>query len=124
MTQIKNLPKSKRWLTRPLGDTFVAGGFKCDAPDCDYVESDTNKPDINIVADYINYIISYKDKTCPLCGAPLLTDKDLYATLALLRVVYSTPYQIILSITKKLGIKHKVCRMELDGNGNMSFKEK
>ena len=52
---------------------LLVKGLKCDAPGCDYRDA---------TAEYANYD-RYLNAPCPLCGANLLTEKDLAATKAL-----------------------------------------
>lgn len=56
---------------------YQIGGIKCDNPKCDYINLSV------AYEDYPNWV----NKSCPKCGANLLTEKDYKACLRIMNIV-------------------------------------
>ena len=91
------------------------GGIKCDNPDCDYINNDVP------VSDYKNWI----NRSCPCCGANLLTEADYKSCKTLLTIV-NLVNRIGKLLPKKIvdelrGEPKGVMHVKWDGSGSPSI---
>ena len=96
------------------------GGFKCDRPGCGYV-SPNEPPEFDTVDDYIEFLRSYLDVLCPLCGSPLLTQKDFEAAVLVVKTVHNPVFTWLNDLVKPL-VKEKKILVNFDGTGNPNVK--
>ncbi|APF25246.1 MULTISPECIES: hypothetical protein [Clostridium] len=83
-------------------------GIKCDNPECDFRDDSVQ------VADYDKWL----NKSCPKCGANLLTQADYDNTKAILEIV-----KITNSIFPKRKDNEEIVtgKIEMDGTGKIDF---
>ncbi len=86
-------------------------GIKCDNKECDYVDKDVKAEEYD----------KWLNKPCPVCGENLLTQKD-YDNIKFLTALTNTINKIFPKPKEdEEGIALSV---EMDGSGNMTFKQK
>lgn len=88
-------------------------GLKCDNPNCSW-----NNPDIPF-EDYEKWL----NAPCPLCGRPVLTQKDMNVVMAMIKMRDSKIIQGVEKVSQLFGTKEKIYRIEMDGTGKMDCRE-
>ena len=94
----------------PKAMNINISGIKCD--NCDYQDDSAKFEDYPI----------YLNKPCPLCGAPLLTQKDLDSLKRLIKIqntinkIYKA-FKIFMPENPRMVTR----RIEMDGTGKMDF---
>jgi hypothetical protein len=92
---------------------FNIKGIKCDNPDCDFRDETVKFEDYPL----------WLNRPCPKCGWNLLTQADLDATKALIKLVniinwITKPFMFILKKTKRIKVF-----AEMNGTGKVKFKQ-
>lgn len=93
---------------------FDMHGIKCDNKSCDYEDKEVKSTDY----------LSYLNKPCPKCGSNLLTQADYDAFLKMKRILNHPVIRVINKIGLLFGGKAKTLEVEMNGSGQVSFKEK
>jgi len=100
---------------------MLKGGFKCDAEGCDYCEE--TPMEFEYLDEFFAHLVSYLDKKCPKCGAPLLIQKDLYQFVALALLLHNP---IFIALENILGFfnlcKKKLVHVGVDKEHNLEMK--
>ena len=92
---------------------FNIKGIKCDNPDCDFRDETVKFEDYPL----------WLNRPCPKCGWNLLTQADLDATKALIKLVniinwITKPFMFTLKKTKRIKVF-----AEMNGTGKVKFKQ-
>lgn len=83
-------------------------GIKCDNPECDFKDDDAKFEDYN----------KWLNKSCPKCGANLLTQEDFDNTMMLLSMVHCLN-EILPPLNNDKEIV--TANIEMDGTGKVDF---
>jgi hypothetical protein len=98
----------------------LLGGFKCDAPGCDYKEE---RESFEYVEEFLQDLKDHLSMNCPKCGTPLLTPADYKNVELLIKVLHNPIIQLIDKIAVFCGAKRKKYHVDMNGTGEMKIEE-